>query len=277
VLLAYGAQSVAVEEFRPAGGPEQVRFRCLPAAGPCCLCGRQRWLLCVARPRLGGRGRGACTMGSPAQPRLLLATLGLLSCLHAIMTNVAQEIFADDGGRVWDRCSVVAYFPPELDGGAILSSAAADFGLGAAAAAAEVEAVRAQDWEQSIKVWRPWGCAAPLPSWAELRCWRRRQAPSACACGQLLLVSSFFTLVHRRTATSLLRWGRGCGSFPSGASRPTRQPPTYCWSRVRRRAGPAVPKLCCCSGGACAWLACWLRLLALLAGADATLPPVAML
>jgi hypothetical protein len=165
----------------------------------------------------------------------------------------------------------------QLDGGAILSSAAADFGLGAAAAAAEVEAVRAQDWEQSIKVWRPWGCAAPLPSWAELRCWRRRQAPSACACGQLLLVSSFFTLVHRRTATSLLRWGRGCGSFPSGASRPTRQPPTYCWSRVRRRAGPAVPKLCCCSGGACAWLACWLRLLALLAGADATLPPVAML
>lgn len=25
-----------------------------------------------------------------------------------------QEIFADDGGRVWDRCSVVAYFPPEV-------------------------------------------------------------------------------------------------------------------------------------------------------------------
>lgn len=81
VLLAYGAQSVAVEEFRPAGGAE-------------------------------------------------------------------QEIFADDGGRVWDRCSVVAYFPPEEDGAAILASTAADFGLGERQQV--VEAMRTQDWEQSI-------------------------------------------------------------------------------------------------------------------------------
>lgn len=84
VLLAYGAQSTAVEEYRPQGGAE-------------------------------------------------------------------QEIFADEhaDGRVWDRCTVVAYFPPELDGGAILAGAAADFGL--TDRQRTVEEVRTQDWEQSIR------------------------------------------------------------------------------------------------------------------------------
>ncbi|KAL4853519.1 Ribosomal protein L11 methyltransferase [Chlorella vulgaris] len=82
VLLAYGAQSVAVEEYRPSGGPE-------------------------------------------------------------------QEIYADTEGRVWDRCTVVAYFPPEEDGAAILASTAADFGLQDRQQL--VEAVRTQDWEQSIR------------------------------------------------------------------------------------------------------------------------------
>ena len=83
---------------------------------------------------------------------------------------MAQEIYADRGGaaaaaagaagaaeaaRVWDRCSVVAYFPPELDGTALLSQAASDFGL--AGCRLEVEAVRTQDWEQSIRVRSPAG------------------------------------------------------------------------------------------------------------------------
>ncbi|PRW20360.1 ribosomal L11 methyltransferase isoform B [Chlorella sorokiniana] len=85
VLLAYGAQSVAVEEYRPDGAHE-------------------------------------------------------------------QEIFADEHaeGRVWDRCTVVAYFPPEEVGAAgLLETTAADFGL--SHQHVTVEAVRTQDWEQSIK------------------------------------------------------------------------------------------------------------------------------
>ncbi|KAI7836968.1 hypothetical protein COHA_009152 [Chlorella ohadii] len=87
VLLAYGAQSVAVEEYRPDGARE-------------------------------------------------------------------QEIFADEHaeGRVWDRCIVVAYFPPEeVAAAGLLETTAADFGL--SHQHVSVEAVRTQDWEQSIKSW----------------------------------------------------------------------------------------------------------------------------
>ncbi|KAL4431501.1 hypothetical protein ABPG75_006757 [Micractinium tetrahymenae] len=104
VLLAYGAQSVAVQEFRPAGAVE-------------------------------------------------------------------QEIFADDHaeGRVWDRCTVVAYFPPEVDAAGILESTAADFGL--ADRQRSVEPVRTQDWEQSIKdSYQPSQVAEGLwivPVWSE--------------------------------------------------------------------------------------------------------------
>ena len=161
VLLAYGAQSVAVEEFRPRGGQE-------------------------------------------------------------------QEIFADDGGRVWDRCTVIAYFPPEVrrgplppllhsdvqrrtcqaatacylpgccacmqaDAATVLSDTASDFGLGDRQH--RVEPVTSQDWEQSIKAraaagTRPAGC--------------RRGAATPCSRQRR-------PCVHCRTATSLQRWARACG------------------------------------------------------------------
>lgn len=141
VLLAYGAQSVAVEEFRPAGGQE-------------------------------------------------------------------QEIFADDGGRVWDRCNVVAYFPPEEDGAAILSSAAADFGL--AELQQVVEAVRTQDWEQSIKdSYQPAQVAEGLwivPIWS--------QPPDPAATNIVLEPGLAFGTGDHPTTRLCLRWlqdlqGRG--------------------------------------------------------------------
>ncbi|KAI3424280.1 hypothetical protein D9Q98_009835 [Chlorella vulgaris] len=133
VLLAYGAQSVAVEEYRPSGGPE-------------------------------------------------------------------QEIYADTEGRVWDRCTVVAYFPPEEDGAAILASTAADFGLQDRKQL--VEAVRTQDWEQSIRdSYQPAQVGEGLwivPIWS--------QAPDPAATNIILEPGLAFGTGDHPTTRLCLRW-----------------------------------------------------------------------
>lgn len=135
VLLAYGAQSVAVQEFRPAGAAE-------------------------------------------------------------------QEIFADEhaDGRVWDRCTVVAYFAPEADAAGILESTAADFGL--ADRQRSVEPVRTQDWEQSIKdSYQPSQVAGGLwivPVWSE--------PPEPAATNILLEPGLAFGTGDHPTTRLCLRW-----------------------------------------------------------------------
>lgn len=255
VLLAYGAQSVAVEEFQPAGGPEQVislglyalhtlhrrvlichhhggmqralrrRYLLTMAAAfgtgaPWWLTFRQRqgMQLCGGGRLLGRRGQLCPGLAAAADLQWQPASgSAWLSLIEPVLTA---------------GCSFVV----QLDGGAILASAADDYGLSAAAAAVQVEAVRTQDWEQSIKVGRCSCCTTP-----------------ACACGsggiELPLTVQprpLFTLPSRlsasgsalpvcfRTATSQQRWGRASGLCPCGASRPTPPPQTSCLSRVRR-------------------------------------------
>ncbi|PSC74509.1 ribosomal L11 methyltransferase isoform B [Micractinium conductrix] len=148
VLLAYGAQSVAVEEFRVQGEEE-------------------------------------------------------------------QEIFADQHAelRVWDRCTVVAYFPPDEDGGGILASTAADFGLDACWRS--VEEVRTQDWEQSIRdSYQPAQVAPGLwivPVWA--------QPPEPAATNIILEPGLAFGTGDHPTTRLCLRWlqGLAAGGALAGA------------------------------------------------------------
>lgn len=83
--MAFGAQSVSIEEYRPEGQPEQEIF-------------------------------------------------------------VADNSAAD---RLWDRCTVIAYLPPEADASRILQMVKCDCGLDHNRHS--VEEVRQQDWEESIK------------------------------------------------------------------------------------------------------------------------------
>lgn len=93
LLLAEGAQSAAVEEFRPVGGPEQVRR------------GEQ------ARGAYLGPGRGPRVQGA-----LMAGELARLTRRPPAARAVLQEIYEDrsaEGAQFWDRCSVVAYWPPK--------------------------------------------------------------------------------------------------------------------------------------------------------------------
>ncbi|GAB4816382.1 hypothetical protein N2152v2_003428 [Parachlorella kessleri] len=112
VLMAYGAQSVSIEEFRQEGAPEQEIF-------------------------------------------------------------VADKSAAD---RLWDRCTVVAYFAREADAAEVLEAAdaagileamKADCGLDHHGQA--IEAVRAQDWEEAIRVGA--GCCTPGAGVASFAAW----------------------------------------------------------------------------------------------------------
>jgi hypothetical protein len=179
VLLAYGAQSSAVEEFSPAGGAEQVRA-CVRVGGQAGDAGQNlsmAWhalgrlapslcfLPCIPTallPCLPRRPSLPCPSAHPSAlpvcflPAPLPCPAPLPACSSARPAPAAcpllQEIFADEhaSGRVWDRCTVVAWFPPEEDAAAVLASTATDFGLGQLQRS--VEEVRTQDWEQSIRV-----------------------------------------------------------------------------------------------------------------------------
>jgi len=68
-----------------------------------------------------------------------------------------EKIYANDPSseglkRVWERCSVITYFPPDFknpDAAAV--AAAAALGLSTSDSSRTLEEVRAQDWEAAIK------------------------------------------------------------------------------------------------------------------------------
>lgn len=68
-----------------------------------------------------------------------------------------EKIFANDPSseglkRVWERCSVVSYFPPDFNNAdAVVVAAAAALGLSTSDFCRTLEEVRAQDWEAAIK------------------------------------------------------------------------------------------------------------------------------
>ena len=112
MLLAYGAQSVAVEEYRPDGGREQV----WPPA-TCCHAAHSGASI---SQHLVSRRCGL--LEETCNRRKLLSAFGArISLFSRVLESLPtwlcpQEIFADEHaeGRVWDRCTVVAYFPPEV-------------------------------------------------------------------------------------------------------------------------------------------------------------------
>jgi ribosomal protein L11 methyltransferase len=68
-----------------------------------------------------------------------------------------EKIFANDPSseglkRVWERCSVISYFPPDFKNpDAVAVEAAAALGLSTSDSCRTREHVRAQDWEAAIK------------------------------------------------------------------------------------------------------------------------------
>lgn len=170
VLLAYGAQSTAVEEYRPAGAAEQELFH------------DDAW---AEGGGAGGRVWDRCTVVAYMPPDVSEkggAWRGLLlSLLAAACCSLACPRCAACPSSQLARPA----FPlsKQLDGGEVLASTAADFGLSQLQRL--VEEVRTQDWEQSIRASCErgaalHGCAAAGVSVARSPCSppRSRQPPS---------------------------------------------------------------------------------------------------
>ena len=206
VLLAYGAQSVAVEEYRPDGAREQVRpsvFLCRiccvtpvePCGGACTGSGPASYLRLAdrafpPRPHISPRRkslltstpRGGCGTAAPWWPTSLqrwghcatvTAWRGHLALFVAAMAPTLPASHGSLPATMLPAQPLMGRPSPsspcivqEVAAAGLLEATAADFGL--SHQHVTVEAVRTQDWEQSIKVgWlvctlRCWGRTADL-------------------------------------------------------------------------------------------------------------------